>query len=51
MEDSNTINNENIRLVSPQTTPSYHSLLDPRRPYLKWIAVFFMCFLSFGKII
>jgi len=51
MEDWNSANNENTPLVHPQsTTTTYHGLLDPRRPYLKWIAVFFMCFLSFGKI-
>ncbi|CAF4967508.1 unnamed protein product, partial [Rotaria socialis] len=41
--------NEQIILVPRQETTSYHGLLDPRRPYLKWIAVFFMCFLSFGS--
>ena len=49
-EDSVAINNENNRLVNRTTTPTTHSgLLNPRGPYLKWIAVFFMCFLSFGK--
>ncbi len=50
MEDWNSVNNERTPLVNPQTTTtSYNVLLDPRRPYLKWFAVFFMCFLSFGK--
>jgi hypothetical protein len=49
MEDWNTANNENTPLVAPSNTSTTHKgLLDPRGPYLKWIAVFFMCFLSFG---
>ncbi len=50
MADWEPANNENTPLVQSQSTTTYHGLLDPRRPYLKWIAVFFMCFLSFGKI-
>lgn len=50
MEDSSTINNENSRLIQSQTATKHNGLLDPRGPYLRWIAVFFMCFLSFGKI-
>jgi len=50
MEDSNAINSEHNRLVNRQET-THHGLLNPRGPYLKWIAVFFMCFLSFGKTI
>jgi hypothetical protein len=49
-DDSVTINSENNRLVNRQDTAPVHTgLLNPRGPYLKWIAVFFMCFLSFGK--
>ncbi|CAF1059338.1 unnamed protein product [Adineta ricciae] len=47
MEDSTAINSERDRLV---TTPaSATGILNPRGPYLKWVAVFFMCFLSFGS--
>ncbi|CAF0855017.1 unnamed protein product [Adineta ricciae] len=47
MEDSTAINSERDRLV---TTPaSTTGVLNPRGPYLKWVAVFFMCFLSFGS--
>jgi hypothetical protein len=28
---------------------SNNKLLDPRGRYLRWIALFFMCFLLFGK--
>jgi hypothetical protein len=28
---------------------SNNQLLDPRRRYLRWIVVFLMCFLPFGK--
>ena len=43
------INDENTPLVRQQGTTTHTGLLDPRGPYVKWIAVFFMCFLSFGK--
>ncbi len=50
MEDSNTINTENSPLVSqPRSSSRPNVLFDPRGPYVRWIAVFFMCFLSFGK--
>jgi MFS family permease len=49
MEDWNSANNENTPLVNPASTTTHNGLLDPRGPYLKWIAVFFMCFLSFGS--
>ncbi|CAF4946163.1 unnamed protein product, partial [Rotaria socialis] len=40
MEDTHVNDdNEQIILVPRQETTSYHGLLDPRRPYLKWIAV------------
>ncbi len=48
MVDETAVNNENTPLVNSSDTKSYNILLDPREPYLKWIAVFFMCFLSFG---
>jgi hypothetical protein len=51
MEDWNSANNEDTPLVNPTTTIKHNGLFDPRGPYLKWIAVFFMCFLSFGKTI
>jgi hypothetical protein len=49
MDDSTVINSEIVRLVNRPGTTQYHGILNPRGPYLKWIAVFFMCFLSFGK--
>ena len=49
MEDWTSSNNENTPLVVPSEQTPRHGLLDPRGPYLRWIAVFFMCFLSFGK--
>ena len=45
-DDSVTVNGENNPLVTRQV---HTGLLNPRGPYLRWIAVFFMCFLSFGK--
>ena len=52
MDESNTINSEHTRLVrrtDAETAASQKGLLNPRGPYLRWIAVFFMCFLSFGE--
>lgn len=49
MESSTEANNENTPLVGVINEPFGNRLLDPRGPYLRWIAVFFMCFLSFGK--
>lgn len=49
MEDRNPSDDENTPLVASTGTTPRAGLLDPRGPYLRWIAVFFMCFLSFGK--
>lgn len=39
--------NERSGLVGDTTVR--RGILDPRGPYLKWLALFFMCFLSFGS--
>ncbi|CAF0894574.1 unnamed protein product [Rotaria sordida] len=49
MEGSSPVDDEQTQLVNRQGTRTYHGLLDPRGPYLRWVAVFFMCFLSFGS--
>jgi hypothetical protein len=50
MDEADTVNSEIVRLVDQRAAAGSHrGLLDPRGPYLRWIAVFFMCFLSFGK--
>ena len=49
MDDRYATNDENTPIVTTTSTTPRAGLLDPRGPYLRWIAVFFMCFLSFGK--
>ena len=39
-------NDETVGLVS--VTTGRRGILDPRGPYMNWIALFLMCFLSFG---
>lgn len=51
MDDTNINSDDQVPIVNQPEKTTYNGLLDPRGPYLKWFAVFFMCFLSFGKII
>lgn len=49
MDEVDTINSERVPIVNRSSTTTETGLLNPRGPYLRWIAVFFMCFLSFGS--
>ena len=50
MSETENTDDETRPLVEGNVPKTEHrGLLNPRGPYLRWIAVFFMCFLSFGK--
>lgn len=49
MDEVDAINDERNPIVDREREAAQKGLLNPRGPYLRWIAVFFMCFLSFGK--
>ncbi|UJR07131.1 hypothetical protein I4U23_011419 [Adineta vaga] len=50
MYDGTSNNSEHAPLIRRSSSEKTynHGLLNPRGPYLKWIALFFMCFISLG---
>lgn len=50
MNEVDSISNERAPIVDRSSTTVEKGILNPRGPYLRWIAVFFMCFLSFGNL-